>query len=211
MQMRKALVTLREHFVPAQGAFLRNTLIPMSFLLARKVAMTQLWVGDSVVPVTELKVPAIVVSQIKNVDKDGYVAIQLNDGKVKREFRLDDASAYEVGASVSIDQFQEGDEVKIAGYSKGRGFQGVVKRHGFHGVGMASHGQKNRQRHPGSIGSTAPQRVVPGRKMAGRMGTERNTISGMQVVKVDAENGALFLKGAVPGARGALIEIRKNR
>jgi large subunit ribosomal protein L3 len=183
----------------------------MSFLLARKVAMTQLWVDDAVVPVTELKVPAITVSQIKAMDKDGYTAVQVNDGKVKREFRTDDTSTFEVGAAVSLDQFQEGDKIKIAAYSKGRGFQGVVKRHGFAGVGMASHGQKNRQRHPGSIGSTAPQRVVPGRKMAGRMGNERNTISGIKIIKIDAENGALFIKGAVPGARGALVEIRDNR
>lgn len=181
----------------------------MSFLLARKVAMTQVWDGDSVVPVTELRVPETTVSAVKTTERDGYVAVQLNEGTRKREFRLDDASAYEVGAPVSLDAFAAGDEVKISGYSKGRGFQGVVKRHGFGGVGMASHGQKNRQRHPGSIGSTAPQRVVPGRKMAGRMGNERNTIRGLKVVKIDADTRSLFVRGAVPGARGALIEIRK--
>lgn len=181
----------------------------MSFLLARKVEMTQIWDGNTVVPVTRLEVPETTVSQVRTADKDGYVAVQLAAGKTKREFRVEDASTYEVGASVALDAFQAGDKVKVTGYSKGRGFQGVVKRHGFGGVGMASHGQKNRQRHPGSIGSTAPQRVVPGRKMAGRMGNERNTIKGIKVVQVDAEGGAIFVKGAVPGARGALILVTK--
>lgn len=181
----------------------------MSFLLARKVEMTQIWDGDSVTPVTRLDVPETLVSQIRTADKDGYSAVQLAAGKTKREFRIDDTSTYEVGASVPLEDFQPGDIVKITAYSKGRGFQGVVKRHGFAGVGMASHGQKNRQRHPGSIGSTAPQRVVPGRKMAGRMGNERNTVKGMRVVKVDAEDRAIYLKGAIPGARGALTLITK--
>lgn len=181
----------------------------MSFLLARKVEMTQIWEGDSVTPVTRLDVPETVVSQIRSMDKDGYVAVQVAAGKTKREFRMDDASTYEVGASVPLEDFKAGDLVKVTAYSKGRGFQGVVKRHGFAGVGMASHGQKNRQRHPGSIGSTAPQRVVPGRKMAGRMGNERNTIKGLRVVQVDADGRAIYVKGAVPGARGALTLITK--
>ena len=182
----------------------------MSFLLARKVEMTQIWEDGSVTPVTRLAVPEITVSQIRTAEKDGYSAVQINDGTFKREIRMDDTSAFEVGGSVSLDSFQAGEDIKIAGYSKGRGFQGVVKRHGFHGVGMASHGQKNRQRHPGSIGSTAPQRVVPGRKMAGRMGNERNTIKGLRIVQIDADNRFIYVKGAVPGARGALIEIYKN-
>lgn len=185
----------------------------MSFLLARKVEMTQIWEGNSVTPVTKVAVPMVTVSQIRTADKDGYVAVQVEESKMKtkREFRIDDASTFEVGADMSLEEFKPGDIVKIAGYSKGRGFQGVVKRHGFAGVGMASHGQKNRQRHPGSIGSTAPQRVVPGRKMAGRMGNERNTISGMRIVEVDAENRFIYVKGAVPGARNALLEIRKQK
>ncbi len=181
----------------------------MSFLLARKVAMTQVWDGDKVTPVTRLDIPETAVSQVRTVEKDGYSAIQLVAGTTKREFRIEDASTYEVGAPVSLEEFKPGDKVKITGYSKGRGFQGVVKRHGFAGVGMASHGQKNRQRHPGSIGSTAPQRVVPGRKMAGRMGNERNTIKGLKVVEVDADGRFILIKGAVPGARGALILITK--
>lgn len=181
----------------------------MSFLLARKVEMTQIWEDGSVTPVTRLSVPETVVSQIRTADKDGYTAVQIAAGKTKREFRIDDTSAYEVGASVSLEDFQPGDMIRITAYSKGRGFQGVVKRHGFAGVGMASHGQKNRQRHPGSIGSTAPQRVVPGRKMAGRMGNERNTYKGIRVVKVDTDERAIYIKGAVPGARGALTLLTK--
>jgi large subunit ribosomal protein L3 len=182
----------------------------MSFLLARKVEMTQIWEGNSVTPVTKLAVPENVVSQVRTNDKDGYTAVQLNEGTRKREFRTDDTSTHEVGAVVSLEDFKPGDKLNISGYSKGRGFQGVVKRHGFSGVGMASHGQKNRQRAPGSIGSTAPQRVVPGRKMAGRMGNERNTIKGLRLVEVDAEGRFIYVKGAVPGARGALLEIRKG-
>src|SRR3989344_7226339 len=103
--------------------------------------------------------------------------------------------------------FKEGDLVKVRGQVKGRGFQGGVKRHGFHG-GPKTHGQKNRHRAPGSIGSTAPQRVVPGRRMAGHMCVERVTIKNLEVASVDVEKNILMLKGAVPGHRGALLEIR---
>ncbi|MBI1838682.1 MAG: 50S ribosomal protein L3 [Candidatus Colwellbacteria bacterium] len=104
--------------------------------------------------------------------------------------------------------FEPGDFVKVAGTSKGRGFQGVVKRHGFHG-GPKTHGQKNRQRAPGSIGSTAPQRVIPGMKMAGRMGGNKVTLRKMKVVEIDKINKIIFLKGAVPGTRGSKVSISK--
>jgi len=103
--------------------------------------------------------------------------------------------------------FKEGDKVKVSGNSKGRGFQGVVKRHGFHG-GPKTHGQKNRHRAPGSIGSTAPQRVVPGRRMAGRMGNVRVTVKNLVVAEIDAKESTIMLRGAVPGTRGSKIEIR---
>jgi len=103
----------------------------------------------------------------------------------------------------------EGDTVRVSGVMKGRGFQGVVKRHGF-GGGPKTHGQKNRFRAGGSIGSTAPQRVTPGRRMAGHMGDERVTVKNLKVVGVDKENNLLFLKGAVPGARGGVLEISKS-
>jgi large subunit ribosomal protein L3 len=107
-----------------------------------------------------------------------------------------------------VSVFAEGDSVRVSGTTKGRGFQGVVKRHGFSG-GPKTHGQKNRFRAGGSIGSTAPQRVTPGRRMAGHMGNERVTLKNLKVVGVDKENGLMFLKGAVPGARGGLLEIQK--
>ncbi len=112
-----------------------------------------------------------------------------------------------VGDVIDVGQFEEGDKVKISGLSKGRGFQGVVKRHGFHG-GPKSHGQKDRLRAPGSIGSTGPQRVMPGKKMAGRMGQERIAIKNLKIIGIDKENNILSIKGAVPGMRGTILEIR---
>jgi len=103
--------------------------------------------------------------------------------------------------------FKEGDKVKVSGNSKGRGFQGVVKRHGFHG-GPKTHGQKNRHRAPGSIGNTTPQRVIPGRRMAGRMGGVKATTRGLKVVKVDVENNLIAVKGAVPGNKGGVLVIQ---
>ena len=108
---------------------------------------------------------------------------------------------------IDISVFREGELVKVSGISKGKGFQGTVKRHGFHG-GPKTHGQKNRHRAPGSIGSTAPQRVFPGRKMAGHMGSVRVTVKNLEIVKVDKENNLLMVRGAVPGANGGLVQIR---
>ena len=108
---------------------------------------------------------------------------------------------------VDISVFREGELVRVSGISKGKGFQGTVKRHGFHG-GPKTHGQKNRHRAPGSIGSTAPQRVFPGRKMAGHMGSVRVTVKNLEIVKVDKENNLLMVRGAVPGANGGLVQIR---
>ncbi len=110
--------------------------------------------------------------------------------------------------SEDADKLKDGDIVMVSGMSKGKGFQGVVKRHGFHG-GPKSHGQKNRLRAPGSIGSTAPQRVIKGRRMAGHMGNERVTVRGLKVAQIKSEEKLIFIKGAVPGARGGLVEIRK--
>ncbi len=115
-----------------------------------------------------------------------------------------------VGDVLDVSQFQEGEKIKVSGLSKGRGFQGVVKRHGFHG-GPKTHGQKDRLRAPGSIGATAPQRVMPGRKMAGRMGQERTTIKNSEIAEIDKENNVLMLKGAVPGMKGTLLEIRSTK
>lgn len=108
----------------------------------------------------------------------------------------------------SLDALHDGDAVKVSGISKGHGFQGVVKRHGFHG-GPKTHGQKNRHRGPGSIGNTTPQRVIPGRRMAGHMGVDRVTIKNLKVINVDLEKRIVLLHGAVPGNRGGKVEIRK--
>jgi large subunit ribosomal protein L3 len=113
---------------------------------------------------------------------------------------------YKVGDILDVNQFQEGDKVKVSGLNRGRGFQGVVKRHGF-GGGPKTHGQKNRWRAPGSIGATAPQRVMPGKKMAGRMGQERTTVKNLKVVGIDKEKNILMVKGAVPGMNGTILEI----
>lgn len=178
------------------------------FILGKKLKMTQVWKDNRVVPVTVVRADQNKVSLVRSKEKDGYEAVQLVAGKAKREFKAA-KSELKVGDTVGVEVFKEGDVVKVSGVSKGRGFQGVVKRHGFHG-GPKTHGQKNRLRAPGSIGATAPQHIPKGRRMAGHMGTERVTVKNLKVVGVDQENNLLFLKGAVPGARGGLLEISKK-
>lgn len=168
--------------------------------------MSQIWKGDKVIPVTVIEAKPNQVSAVMTKDKNGYEAIQLMLGKAKREFKLP-ASELKIGDSIDVSVISEGDKIVVSGTSKGRGFQGVVKRHGFHG-GPKTRGQKNRHRAPGSIGSTAPQRVFPGRRMAGHMGTDRVTLKNVEVIQIDKEKNQLFLKGAVPGAIGGLVEIR---
>lgn len=179
--------------------------------LAKKLNMSQIWKDNTVIPVTVLEVSPNTVSAVRSKDRDGYSAVQLAMGRTKREFREDkplkrDFSAMKVGDTVTVATFAEGDLVRVSGITKGRGFQGVVKRHGFHG-GPQTHGQKNRLRAPGSIGSTAPQRVLPGRRMGGHMGVDRVTIKNLKVVGVDTEKNLLFVRGAVPGNRGGILEI----
>lgn len=200
----------------------------MSFILGKKFKMSQIWKNDKVIPVTLVKAEPNVIIQIKNKEKDGYSAVQIGFDNTKKklnkpmkgilkdlgnfrhlkEFRVDSIENYKVGDVLGVDQFNEEDKVVISGLNKGRGFQGVVKRHGFAG-GPKTHGQKNRQRAPGSIGATAPQRVMKGRRMAGHMGTERVTIKNLEIAGIDKENNILMIKGAVPGMRGTLLEIKK--
>ncbi len=183
----------------------------MSFILGKKLRMTQIWKDGKVVPVTVIHAEPNKVSLVRNQERDGYEAVQVSLGKKKREFRnlshepvvIADFSA---DAEVTVEAFKEGERVRVSGVMKGRGFQGVVKRHNFAG-GPKTHGQKNRFRHPGSIGSTAFQRVVPGRRMAGHMGVTRITLKNLIVAAVDKEHNLIFLKGAVPGVTGGLIEI----
>ena len=198
----------------------------MKFILGKKVKMTQIWLGDKQIPVTVLQAGPVTVTQIRGTEKDGYEAVQvgfdksdkpankplaghlkgLGNFKTLKEFRVE-GTELKVGDVIDVAQFAEGDVIKISGLSKGRGFQGVVKRHGFHG-GPKTHGQKNRHRAPGSIGSTATQRVVPGRKMAGHMGLERFSIKNLKVAAIDKEQNLLMVHGPVPGMRGTIIEVR---
>ena len=207
----------------------------MAFILGKKIRMSQIWKDDKVVPITLVQAGPITVTQIKNKDKDGYEAIQVGFDPTKKrlnkplagylrqlgnfrhlkEFRIkskiqnpkSEINNYKVADVLDVGQFTEGEKVRVSGITKGRGFQGVVKRHGFHG-GPMTHGQKNRHRAPGSIGATAPQRVMPGRRMAGRMGGERTSVKNLKIVGIDKEKNILMIKGAVPGRRGTVLEIR---
>jgi len=182
--------------------------------------------NGNVVPVTKILVGKAVTTQVKNKKSDGYSAVQLgfNEGSkhttksltghvksmierpVMREIRLDDSSAFEVGQTYNLSSFAVGEKVSVSGISKGRGFQGVVKRHHF-GGSPKTHGHKHDLRAPGSIGSTDAQRVFPGKRMAGRMGADRVTIKNLVIAEIDLENGLIYVRGAVPGARTGLVEI----
>ncbi len=192
--------------------------------------MTQLFDEEGRVwPGTVLKAAPLTVTQVKSADgKDGYSAVQVGSGdqkperlskavrghlkdksfKTLKEFRVENSGEYEVGTEIGLDTFAVGDGVTVAGTSKGHGFAGVVKRHGFHG-GRRSHGQKHSEREPGSIGGggRAGGRVVKGMRMGGRMGNDRVTVKNLKVLHIDAEKGEIIISGAVPGARGSLVEI----
>lgn len=198
----------------------------MKFILGKKIEMSQIFLKDKVVPVTLIEAGPCFVLQIKQKDgKDGYQAVQigferLKESKVKkpqkpkpyrylREFRKDESGIknYELGQKIDVSIFTEGDKVKVSGVSKGKGFQGGVKRWGFSGRD-ATHGVKHEHRTLGSVGSSGPQRVFKGKKMPGRMGAERVSVKNLEVIKVDRENNLIAVKGAVPGKRGTLLEIR---
>lgn len=205
----------------------------MKYILGTKDKMTQIFDEEGrVIPVTVLKTSPLTITQIKTLENDGYDAVQVGFGSKKekniakpqqgqfkdmgnfahvRENRVSEEEVGEikVGDTIDIDVFAEGDKVSAQSVSKGKGFQGVVKRHGFHG-GPRTHGQKHNERTGGSIGAGGLQRVIKGMKMPGRTGGETVTQKGLTVVKIDAENGQLYIKGAVPGRRGALIEVVGN-
>ncbi|MBI4132535.1 MAG: 50S ribosomal protein L3 [Candidatus Sungbacteria bacterium] len=197
------------------------------FLLGKKIGMSQIFRADgNAVPVTVIQAGPMTVIREKTDEKDGYATVQFGFGarraknvaKPQRE-EWKGLGSFEAvresrshsgkgrGETVDLTQFREGDIVKVSGISKAKGFQGVVKRHGFHGA-PKTHGTKHAHREPGSIGATWPQRVIKGRRMAGRMGGERVTVRNLEVVKIDPETQILALKGAVPGRRGTLLEIR---
>lgn len=201
----------------------------MKFILGRKEHMVTFVGNDGrATAATLLSVGPVVVTQIKTKETDGYNAVQIGfgarapknisksvKGHVKdlgsfadiREFRVDDTSAWKKGDTIDAGAFAEGEAIIVSGISKGKGFQGVVKRHGFAG-GQRTHGQKHSEREPGSIGSTGPQKVAKGRRMGGRMGSDRITVKGLRVLGVDTTNGKLLISGCVPGVRGAIVEIK---
>lgn len=205
----------------------------MKFILGTKAGMTQKFAPDGrVVPCTVVQAgPCVVIRVKEQAGKDGYEAVQVGFGSKQRaakpqagqwrnvrgangqpatfrwvrEFRTP-AGSLEQGSAIDVTSFKAGDTVRVTGTSKGRGFAGVVKRHGFHGS-PKTHGHKDQLRMPGSIGSTGPQRVFKGVRMAGRMGGERVTVTNLQVVEADAEKNELYIRGAVPGPRGGLLMI----
>lgn len=201
-------------------------------VLGEKLGMTQVWDEDNrLVPVTVIQAGPCVVTQVRNVETDGYDAVQIAYGaidprKVNQpksghfakagatprrhlvELRTKDASEYTLGQEVTVESFENGQEIDVTGTTKGKGFAGVMKRHGFHGVG-ASHGAHRNHRKPGSIGGCAtPGRVFKGMRMAGRMGGERQTTQNLTIHAVDAEKGLLLVKGAIPGPRGGIVLVR---
>lgn len=201
-------------------------------LIGRKLGMTQVFNEDgTVVPVTVIEAGPCPVVQIKTTETDGYNAVQLGYGAKKekhaslperghaarvglesapavlREFRVEETTELEAGQELTVEQFEVGQKVKVTGTTKGRGFQGVVKRHGFAGP-PGSHGHPD-ARTPGSMGpGTDPSRVIKGKKLPGQMGNTRRTIRNLTVERIDAERNLLFVRGAVPGSRGGTVLIR---
>ena len=205
----------------------------MPGLLGKKIGMTSVFSADGKnVPCTVIEAGPCVVTQIKSVEKDGYAAVQVGfqDKKEKHttkplmghfkkagvtpkrhlaEFK-DFSEELNLGDTITVELFNDASYVDVIGTSKGKGFQGVVKRHGFGGVMQATHGQHNRLRAPGSIGAGSdPSRVFKGMRMAGRMGGKQVTVQNLQVLKVDQEQNLLVVKGAVPGAKNSYVIIKK--
>ena len=198
------------------------------FILGRKLNMTQKFQEDGrVVPVTVVEAGPCTVVQVKNNDKDGYNAVQvgyatknkrginkplaghlkkLDSFRYLKEFRLDNVENFERSKVFDVTSFAVGDNLKVTATSKGKGFQGVVKRHGFHGS-PASHGHKDQLRMPGSIGATDAARVFKGTRMGGHMGDDKVTVKNLEIVEIKPEENILFIKGAVPGARNGILFI----
>lgn len=205
----------------------------MSGLIGRKIGMTSLFDENGKnIPCTVIEVGPCVVTQVRTKEVDGYAALQLGfDDKTEKHatkaelghFKKAGTVAkkkvveiqgfekeYNLGDVITADLFTEGDFVDVAGVSKGKGFQGVVKRHGFGGVGQATHGQHNRLRAPGSVGASSyPSRVFKGMRMAGRMGGVRVTVQNLRVLKVVAEKNLLVVKGAIPGHKNSYVIVQK--
>ncbi|MFN3188376.1 MAG: 50S ribosomal protein L3 [Candidatus Paceibacteria bacterium] len=206
----------------------------MKFIVGTKDRMTQVFDADGTCyPATILKVAPAVVSRVKTADADGYSAVQLASGEQKahriakaqqgqfkgarivREYRPnpvydENIDGVSVGDAIDASIFTPGDSVTVSAISKGKGFQGVVKRHGFAG-GRRSHGQKHSEREPGSIGATGINRVLKGMRMAGRMGGDRITVKNLIVLQVNPTEQIMLIKGAIPGRKGTVVEVRGNK
>ena len=203
-------------------------------ILGTKLGMTQIYTEDSrVVPVTVIQAGPCLVTQVKTKDRDGYEAVQLAFAEARRgkanqpaaghfkaagvkplrylvELRTDEAGEYALGQQITVNIFQPGERTDVVGVSKGKGFAGTIKRHGFAGL-PGSHGTERKHRSPGSIGASAtPSRVFKGTRMSGQMGNERVTVLNLEVVEADPERNLLLLRGAVPGAAGSLVMVRSS-
>ena len=204
----------------------------MPGLLGKKIGMTSVFSADGKnIPCTVIEAGPCVVTQVKTVEKDGYKAVQLGFAEAKEkntsmplqghfkkagttpkkhlaEFKFDEE--YNLGDTITVELFNDAEFVDVIGTSKGKGFQGVVKRHGFGGVGQTTHGQHNRARKPGSIGACSyPAKVFKGMRMGGQMGGDRVTTHNLQVLKVIPEHNLLLIKGSVPGCKGSIVIIEK--
>jgi len=202
----------------------------MKFIIGKKINMTQIWQGDKVVAVTKVQAGPCTIVQLKNKDNDGYEAVQLGYGEQKekrikkpqlghlkkagvkgvkarhlKEFRSG-IDGLKIGDKIDVNAFAVGDIIKVTAFSKGKGFQGVVKRHGFSGQ-KKTHGNKDQLRMPGSIGASGPQHVFKGVRMPGRMGNAQVTTQNLKIIEVDKDNNILLIKGAIPGGRNGLVLI----
>lgn len=206
----------------------------MPGIIGKKIGMTSLFTPDGKnVPCTLIEAGPCVVTQVKTVENDGYTAVQLGYGEKKAknttkalaghfakagttpkrkviEFRVDDVAAYATGSTIDATLFAEGEFVDVVGTSKGKGFQGVVKRYNFAGVGGQTHGQHNRLRHPGSIGACSwPSRVFKGMRMGGRMGNDRVKVQNLKVLRVVADKNLILVSGSVPGHKNGYVVLEK--
>lgn len=198
----------------------------MKAIIGRKITMSQIF-DDSgkAIPITLVMAQGNIVSQVKNLEKDGYNSTQVvlsekrkmnhplknhllkakTQGKIIKEFNIAEA---QLGSKLTLDQFSKGDKVSVTAISKGKGFSGTVKRHNFH-TGPKTHGSNN-YRQPGSIGSSYPQRVIKGRKMPGHLGCEQVTTKNLVVIDIDLDKETMLIKGAIPGSNGNIVYIKKN-
>jgi len=207
----------------------------MPGIIGRKIGMTNIFgLQGDIIPVTVVQAGPCKIVSVRTKEKDGYEALQLGFGDKKekniikpilgqykknnltpslvlKEFKFSSTSDFKIGEEIKVDLFKEGENIKVRSKSKGKGFQGVMRRHGFGGVGGTTHGQSDRLRAPGSIGASSyPSRVFKGQKMAGRMGYENVTISNHKVVKIIPEQNLILVKGAVPGAINSILELIKK-